>query len=72
MGFGFGIRVWASFMGFGFGIPFWESGFGLRSGNYECCANNSLGSDSKTSELIVLSPPDEPTNLMRSKETEFY
>jgi hypothetical protein len=25
------------------------------SGNYECRANNSLGSDSKTSELIVLS-----------------
>jgi hypothetical protein len=25
------------------------------SGNYECRANNSLGSDSRTSELIVLS-----------------
>ncbi|CAB4012554.1 Down syndrome cell adhesion molecule Dscam2, partial [Paramuricea clavata] len=33
------------------------------SGNYECRANNSQGNHSNTSELIVLSPPDAPTNL---------
>ncbi|XP_028413412.1 immunoglobulin superfamily DCC subclass member 3-like [Dendronephthya gigantea] len=40
------------------------------SGNYTCLAKNSVGNDSKTSQLIVLSPPDAPINLTVINKTK--
>ncbi|XP_028413448.1 tyrosine-protein phosphatase Lar-like isoform X5 [Dendronephthya gigantea] len=40
------------------------------SGNYTCFAKNSVGIDSETSQLIVLSPPDAPINLTVINKTK--